>query len=163
MALKYQQLLSFTSTSTEKLLIGNCIFNFLLFKKPFMKKMILLAGAFCFTLVASHVCAQSINNRNWKAFFTDPINDTLTLHVHSDSSFVTNSKGEVMLRTNCILNADTLTLSDYGEGEHTCPDAKGKYKINLNGKSLTLSLIDDPCDGRAHALDGVKWTEAGKL
>ena len=128
-----------------------------------MKKIILLAGVFYVASFASHVYAQSINNRNWKAFFPGEINDTLTLHVHSDSSFVTNSKGEVMIRTNCILNADTLTLSDYGEGEHSCPDAKGKYKINLNGKSLTLSLIDDPCDGRARALDGVKWTEAGKL
>jgi hypothetical protein len=128
-----------------------------------MKKIILLAGVFCVASFASLVYAQSINNRNWKAFFPGEINDTLTLHVHSDSSFVTNSKGEVMIRTNCILNADTLTLSDYGEGEHSCPDAKGKYKINLNGKSFTLSLIDDPCDGRARALDGVKWTEAGKL
>ena len=128
-----------------------------------MKKVILFGGFFCLTLLVCQVRAQSINNRNWKAVFADPINDTLTLHVHSDSSFVTNGKGEVMLRTNCIITADTLTLSDYGEGEHTCPDAKGKYKINLNGKSLTLSLIDDPCDGRAQALNGVKWTEVGKL
>ena len=128
-----------------------------------MKKMILLACVFCLAAIVSNVCGQSINNRNWKAFFPAEINDTLTLHVHSDSSFVTNSKGEVMLRTNCIIKADTLTLSDYGESEHTCPNALGKYKINLNGKSLTLSLIDDSCDGRAHALDGVKWTEAGKL
>jgi hypothetical protein len=128
-----------------------------------MKRMLLLAGIFCFASLASHVCAQSINNRNWKAFFGGEINDTLTLHVHSDSSFVTNTRGEVMLRTNCIIKADTLTLSDYGESEHTCPNALGKYKINLNGQSLTLSLIDDPCDGRAHALDGVKWTEVGKL
>ena len=128
-----------------------------------MKKMILLACVFCLASIVSNVCGQSINNRNWKAFFPDEINDTLTLHIHSDSSFVTNSKGEVMLRTNCIIKADTLTLSDYGEGEHTCPNALGKYKINLNGKSLMLSLIDDSCDGRAHALDGVKWTEAGKL
>jgi len=128
-----------------------------------MKKMILLTGALCFVFCLSHVCAQSINNRDWKAFFADPINDTLTLHVHSDSSFVTNSKGDVMLRTNCILTADTLTLADYSEGEHSCPDAKGKYKINLSGKTFTLSLIDDPCEGRAHALDGVKWTEVGKL
>jgi len=127
-----------------------------------MKKTILLAGVFCI-LVASHVCAQSINNRNWKAYFADPINDTLTLHIHSDSSFVTNSKDEVFLRTNCIINRDTLTLSDYGEGEHSCPDAKGKYKISLNGNSFTLSLIDDACDGRAQALNGVKWTEAAKL
>jgi hypothetical protein len=128
-----------------------------------MKKMILLAGAFCFAAIASQAYAQSINNRNWKAYFADPINDSLTLHVHSDSSFVTDSKGEVMLRTNCILSADTLTLADYSEGEHSCPDAKGKYKINLSGKTFTLSLIDDACEGRARALDGVKWTEVGKL
>lgn len=128
-----------------------------------MKKMILLAGAFCFAAIASQAYAQSINNRNWKAYFADPINDSLTLHVHSDSSFVTDSKGEVMLRTNCILSADTLTLADYSEGDHSCPDAKGKYKINLSGKTFTLSLIDDACEGRARALDGVKWTEVGKL
>jgi len=128
-----------------------------------MKKMFLLAAVFSISLVTSHLCAQSINNRNWKAYFADPINDTLTLHVHSDSSFVTTSRGDVMLRTNCIVNRDTLTLSDYGDSEHSCPDAKGKYKINLSGTTLTLSLIDDPCDGRAHAIDGVKWVEAGKL
>lgn len=128
-----------------------------------MKKMILLAGAFCFAAIASQAYAQSINNRNWKAYFADPINDSLTLHVHSDSSFVTDSKGQVMLRTNCILSADTLTLADYSEGDHSCPDAKGKYKINLSGKTFTLSLIDDACEGRARALDGVKWTEVGKL
>jgi len=128
-----------------------------------MKKMILLAGVFCLASIASNVCAQSINNRDWKAYFADPINDTLMLHIHSDSSFVTNSKGEVILRTNCILTKDTLTLADYSEGEHSCPDAKEKYKVALNGKSFTLSLIDDPCEGRARALDGVKWTEVGKL
>jgi hypothetical protein len=48
-----------------------------------MKKMILLAGAFCFTAIASQAYAQSINNRNWKAYFADPINDSLTLHVHA--------------------------------------------------------------------------------
>jgi len=128
-----------------------------------MKKMILLVSIFCLATFVSHVCAQSISNKNWKAFFADPINDTLTLHVHADSSFVTSSKGEVMLRTNCIISGDTLTLADYSEGEHSCPDAKGKYKINLDGKSFTLSLIDDACEGRAHALDGVKWTEVGKL
>jgi len=128
-----------------------------------MKRMILVAAAFCLAVIGSKIYAQSINNRDWKAFFGDPINDTLMFHVHSDSSFVTNSKGEVMLRTNCILTKDTLTLADYSEGEHSCPDAKGKYKIALNSRSFTLSLIDDPCEGRAHALDGVKWTEVGKL
>ena len=128
-----------------------------------MKKMILLA-AFFVSLPLHHMSVLNLSTTEiGKLSFPGEINDTLTLHVHSDSSFVTNSKGDVMLRTNCIIKADTLTLSDYGEGEHSCPDAKGKYKINLNGKSLTLSLIDDSCEGRAHALDGVKWTEVGKL
>ena len=78
-----------------------------------MKKMFLIAGLFCLALT-SHLHAQSINNRNWKAYIADPINDTLVLHIHSDSSFVTNSKGEVMIKTNCIIAGDTLTLSDYG-------------------------------------------------
>jgi len=127
-----------------------------------MKKLFLLAAVVCSTLMTSTVSAQTINNRDWKAFFADPINDTLTLHIRADSSFVTTSKGDIMLRTNCIIIHDTLTLSDYGDSEHSCPD-KGKYKINLNGKSFTLSLIDDACEGRAQALNGVKWTEVGKL
>ena len=126
-----------------------------------MKKIILLTGFFCFVSLLSVLHAQSIDNRNWKASFSDPINDTLTFHIHSDSSFVTNSKGEVMLRTNCIFNGDTLTLSDYGTGEHDCPD-KGKYKINLKDDSFTLSVISDPCDGRNQAINGIKWTESLK-
>jgi len=78
-----------------------------------MKKMVLLIGVFCFASIVSQVCGQSINNRNWKAYFADPINDTLTLHVRSDSSFVTTSKGDVMLRTNCIITGDTLWLGRF--------------------------------------------------
>ena len=127
-----------------------------------MKKLILFAGLFCFGTLASHLHAQSINNRNWKAFFADPLNDTLTFHIRSDSSFVTTSKGEVLLHTNCRVTVDTMTLSDYGTGEYTCPDMLGKYKINLTNNTFTLALIDDPCDGRAKALDGIKWTETSK-
>ncbi len=127
-----------------------------------MKKIILFAGFFCLTSAVFHLHAQSINNKNWKAFFSDPFNDTLTFHIHADSSFVTNSSGEVLVRTNCTINNDTLTLSDYGTGEYVCPDMKGKYKINLNNDNFTLTLIDDPCDGRSHALEGIKWTKASK-
>ena len=67
-----------------------------------------------------------------------------------------------MVRTNCMITADTLTISDYGEGEYVCTDTKARYKINLNGDSFTLTVIDDACGGRAQALDGKKWTEALK-
>ena len=125
-----------------------------------MKKLIVLACSLFLASSLSHLNAQSINNRNWKAFFNEPFNDTLVFHVHSDSSFVTNNKGGQLLRTSCTIIGDTLILSDYGTGEHSCPDMKGKYKIQTNGNSFRLALIEDPCDGRARALDGVKWTEA---
>ena len=127
-----------------------------------MKKIILFAGLFCFVSTMSNLHAQSINNRNWKAYIGDPINDTATFHIHSDSSFVTNSKGEVVVHNHCEISGDTLTVLDYGTEEQGCPDIKGKYKINLTGNSFTLTLIDDPCEGRAHALDSRKWTESLK-
>jgi len=127
-----------------------------------MKKIILFTGFFCLTTMVSHLHAQSINNSNWKAFFGDPFNDTLTIHIHGDSSFVTKSSGEVLVRSNYTIAGDTLTLSDYAGGEYTCPGMIGKYKTNLSGDNLVLTLIDDPCEGRAHALDGIKWTKASK-
>ena len=126
-----------------------------------MKKVVIFAGLFFCSLVSVHVHGQSINNKDWKSFMADPINDTLVFHIHSDSSYVTNSKGETILRTNCIISGDTLTLSDYQTSEHACPDM-GKYKINLKGKSFTLSVINDPCEGRSQALDGVSWAESAK-
>ena len=106
--------------------------------------------------------AQSINNTNWKAFFGDEINDTLTIHIQGDSSFVTKSSGEVIVRSSYRIEGNTFTISDYGTGEYTCPDAKGKYKINLTGDSLVFTLIDDACEGRANSLNGLKWVKAPK-
>lgn len=126
-----------------------------------MKKTILFAGLFFCSFAFMHVHGQSINNKDWKAFLGDPINDTITLHIHSDSSYVTNTKGDLILRTNCIISGDTLTFSDYQTSEHACPDM-GKYKINLNGKSFTLSVINEPCEGRSQAINGVTWTESAK-
>ncbi|HVM88645.1 MAG TPA: hypothetical protein VMT76_10700 [Puia sp.] len=124
-----------------------------------MKRIIILSLMFCLTSAAFHLHAQTINNRNWKTFIADPLNDTLVFHIRADSSFVTNGTGMAVLHTNCIITGDTLTLSDYGTGDYTCPDMRGKYKIHLNGNSFMLTVIEDPCEGRVHALDGIKWTE----
>ena len=125
-----------------------------------MKKVILFAGFICF--VAMLCQAQSIDNRNWKAYLEAPINDTVTFHIHSDSSFVTNSSGEVVIRVNCTIARDTLTIVNLDGAETGCPDQKGKYKIDLKENGLILTLIDDACEGRAHALHGVKWKEVTK-
>ena len=127
-----------------------------------MKKIILSTGLFFLTSAVFHLQAQSINNKTWKAYFAEPFNDTLTFHIKSDSSFVTLSTGEVLVQTSCKMTGDTLTLTDYSTGQYSCPDATGKYKINLSGDSFTLTLIEDPCEGRAQALNGVKWIKASK-
>src|SRR5678815_4622479 len=121
-----------------------------------MKKIILLTGLFFLTSATIHLQAQSINNKNWKAFFAEPFNDTLTLHIKSDSSFVTLSTGEVLVQSKCMISGDILTLSDYSIGQYSCPNVTGKYKINLGGDSFMLTLIEDSCEGRAQALNGIK-------
>jgi hypothetical protein len=110
----------------------------------------------------SHLYAQSIQNTNWKAFLADPLNDTLTIHIRTDSSFVTNSKGDVLVRSNYTIAGDTLIISDYGTGDYVCPDMKGSYKFVHNGDNLVFTLIDDPCEGRAQTLNGSKWIKALK-
>jgi len=127
-----------------------------------MKKIILTAGLFLLISAAFHIEAQSIINKNWKAYFAEPFNDTLTLHIRTDSSFVTLSNGEVLVQSTCKITGDIVTLTDYSTGQYSCPDVTGKYKINLSGDSFTLTLIEDLCEGRGQALNGVKWVRASK-
>jgi len=127
-----------------------------------MKKIILTAGLFLLISAAFHIEAQSIINKNWKAYFAEPFNDTLTLHIRTDSSFVTLSNGEVLVQSTCKITGDIVTLTDYSTGQYSCPDVTGKYKINLSGDSFTLTLIEDSCEGRGQALNGVKWVRAAK-
>src|ERR1043165_9498376 len=121
----------------------------MIFKKLVMKKIILLPALLFLMSMLCQLNAQSINNKNWKAFFSEPFNDTLTLHLRGDSSFVTMSNGDVLLKTKCTVTNETLTLSDYSGGQYSCPDVTGKYKIDLKGDILILSLIEDACGGRA--------------
>ena len=127
-----------------------------------MQKTIIFVGLFFLASAFSGIKAQSIDNKSWKTYISDPINDTVTFHIHSDSSFVTNSQGEVMVHNHCKISRDTLTVLDYGIEEMGCPDMKGVYKINLSGNSFTLTLIDDPCDGRSNALKDRKWAQTSK-
>lgn len=126
-------------------------------KNLIMKKILLVAGIVFLVSVLSHVHAQSIDNKNWKAYLDAPINDTVTFHMRSDSSFVTSSNGNVVIRIHCAIIGDTLTIVNQDADEHGCPEQKGKYMITLKDDSLILTVIEDACEGRAHALSGVKW------
>jgi len=127
-----------------------------------MKKSILLFSFVFFVSALSHLHAQSINNKNWKAYLDTPINDTVIFHIQSDSSFVTNSNGDVVIRIHCTITGDTLIIVNQEADEHGCLGQQGKYKINFTGDNFTLALIEDPCEGRGHALQNVKWRDATK-
>jgi hypothetical protein len=129
-----------------------------------MKKALLLTALLIGTLLSIRSNAQtqtpSLKNTNWKLFVPE-LNDTITLHIKTDSSFVTGATGEAVVRSVCKISADTLFLTDY-DGQYACPNATGKYKISLSDDagSMTLTLIDDPCDGRANSINKAKWLRA---
>ncbi len=127
-----------------------------------MKKIILFACFFCLLSAAFQLHAQSIQNTSWKAFFGDSIQDTLTVHFQTDSSFVTNSKEEVLIRSTITVVGDVFTISDYGDEPYNCRDGKGSYKFNRNGDNLVFTLINDPCEDRAQTLPGLQWIKASK-
>lgn len=129
-----------------------------------MKKILLLTFTLVIGLLTTRAHAQSqtpsLKNTDWKLFVPD-LNDSITLHIKADSSFASTGTGDVVVRSLCKLSGDTLSLTDY-DGQYACPNATGKYKIDLSPDAnvLTLTLIDDPCDGRVNAINKVKWTRA---
>ena len=129
-----------------------------------MKKIPLLALALILSLVSIRAHAQtqtpSLKNTNWKVFIPD-LSDTITLHIKTDSSYVTTTNGDAVVKSVCKISADTLFFTDY-DGQYACPNATGKYKIALSDdtNNLTLTLIEDACEGRANAINKLKWTRA---
>ena len=127
-----------------------------------MKKALLLVTILIGALISARAQSQlpSLKNTNWKIFIPD-LNDTITLHIKSDSSYVTTTNGDAVVRSVCKVSADTLSFTDY-DGQYACPNQTGKYKISLSDdtNNLTLTLIEDPCDGRANAINKIKWTRA---
>jgi hypothetical protein len=109
-----------------------------------------------FALLTVRSQGQSLVNTNWRTYIGDPVNDSITLHIKPDSSYVTLTNGTVVVRSHCKVSGDTLSLDDY-DGQFMCPSAVGRYKVSRTGDIFTLALIDDPCDGRQQSLIGSKW------
>jgi hypothetical protein len=129
------------------------------FKTIMMKHLFLTLTVFLLVAGLSRTNAQSLINTNWKTYIGGEVNDTLVLHIKTDSSFVTNSMGTVVVRSVCKISGDTLSLTDY-DGEYACPSVTGRYKVAQPGEMLVFTLVDDPCDGRANALPNTKWKKA---
>lgn len=100
----------------------------------------------------------SMKNTTWKAYL-DQLNDSIALHVLNDSSFVTTSNGDTVVRSVCKLSADTLLLTDY-DGQYACPGMTGKYKVSFDSDVMTTVLVADPCDGRAGSINNLKWKKS---
>lgn len=124
-----------------------------------MKHLFLSLAIFAAAAFLSRADAQSLINTNWKAYFGDPVNDTLLLHIKADTSIITDHTGTAVVRSSYKIKGDTLSLDDF-DGQYACPSMVGKYKIIQTGEQLVLTLIEDPCDGRAGALPNTKWMKA---
>jgi len=98
--------------------------------------------------------AQSLKNTAWK-FYVDQLHDSLVFHIGSDSSYTTTVAGEVVIRSFCRIEKDTMKIKDF-EGQYNCPDGEGVYRYSVEGDVLNLFLITDPCPTRAEVLNGVK-------
>ncbi|GAC1424728.1 MAG: hypothetical protein NVSMB67_25460 [Flavisolibacter sp.] len=124
-------------------------------------KLIILFLSFLLVSSQSDLKAQSLANTNWKAFFASPLNDTITIHFKTDSSFVTTSKGESVVSSKLILSDDTVSFEDY-DGIYACAGMQGKYKYSVSNGQLNFKLVDDPCDGR-QAITEINWMKSSTM
>jgi len=120
-------------------------------KTLFLSIALSLAGA-----ISLH--AQSIKGTKWKLYI-DELHDTLTLHIKGDSSFVTDGSGEIVVRSLCKVSKDTITLKDI-DGKYVCPDQAGVYTYAFVADSLTMTVVNDPCDNRSNSINGARWIRA---
>ena len=104
---------------------------------------------------------QSLKNTAWKTYVTSA-NDSMILHIGNDSSFVTGSNGDVVVRSVFHVMKDTLTIEDY-DGQYMCPNTKGTYLYSIKEEKLVMKLINDGCDGRATGIDGIAWIKVKTL
>ncbi|HLY71344.1 MAG TPA: hypothetical protein VKR53_16535 [Puia sp.] len=122
-----------------------------------MKKLLLLPVIF-FSLCAVKLNAQSLANTTWKGLFGDPINDTLTLHFQKDTFYVSNTPGDVVVRSVLKISKDTMTITDF-DGQYMCPQAEGVYTYIISGDSIAFTLVSDACEGR-NGITQIKWIRA---
>jgi len=100
--------------------------------------------------------AQSLKNTNWKLYI-DELHDTITLHIQTDSSYVTQgSNGTVVVRSVWKTVKDSVTMRDV-DGQYACPGEAGVYTYAIKEGTLTFFVVGDPCEGRRNSLNGAKW------
>ena len=80
---------------------------------------------------------------------------------YEDNNKVTVTRdGTTVVEGTYKVTGDLLEVTDE-KGPMACGGEQktGKYKWKLEGKSLTLTKVDDECDGRANALTAQAWVQ----
>lgn len=129
-------------------------------KRSTLALSLLLCGLFSIRAQAQ-IDTSAMKNTTWKAYI-DQLNDSITLHILNDSSFVSTSNGDVVVRSLCKFSGDTLMFSDY-DGQYACTGMTGKYKAAFNNDIMTTILVEDPCEGRAGSINNLKWRKSSSM
>lgn len=79
---------------------------------------------------------------------------------HDTRKHTVSRGGEVVVEGSYKVTGDELELTDE-KGQVACRgDQKtGKYKWKIEEKKLTLTKVEDGCEGRSNALSGQVWTQ----
>ena len=125
-----------------------------------MKKTLSLTSFIFLCAIASQAYSQSIRNTQWKAFIPS-LNDTIKLTFLNDSSQATNGFGDILMRSLFSTSGEKITLKDY-EGQIACLNFECQYSYHQKDSTVIFSAIQDPCNGRVEALDGVMWSNLRK-
>ena len=124
-----------------------------------MKKTLLLSVIFL-CAITSHSYSQPIRNTQWKAFIP-ALSDTIKLTFLNDSCQVKNGVGDVLVRSVFSISGDKITVKDY-EGQIACLSVEGQYSYHQKDSTVVFSVLQDLCNGRVAAFDGVIWTNVKK-
>lgn len=126
-----------------------------------MLKVIIICISFTIA-IQNTTNAQTLQHTSWKSFFAEPINDTATLSIGTDSLILSSSNGMALNVAAIKISKDTLEINDVSGPRKCSSDDKGVYSYSITNGTLVLTIISDNCDGRANAISGRQWMAANK-
>lgn len=121
-----------------------------------MKKIILLL---CIVIVAVSANAQLAKTK-WKGTLQldNPIEvvfdfgkDSLSVYTVADNS---------ALETMTFTDSNNVLIIKKVYGQSDCNEVEGKYKYEIKGEELVLTLVADDCTGRSQVLNNTKWSKS---
>jgi hypothetical protein len=93
-----------------------------------------------------------------KGTYTAPGEGNWTIKFAEENKILVLRDGEVAAEGQYKINGGEMVITDES-GPMSCgEDRPGKYRWHLEGKKLSFTVIEDPCEGRAQALTSLAWT-----